>query len=224
MKPMETTIDIKQVSFSYYRDNPVFQDFSLTVLEKEWTVVTGNNGSGKTTLTKLIMGIIKPDFGCISLFGRDVKALSLGQIGSMIGYAYQYPERQLFAVTVQEELTFAPLLRGEDPIQVNKRAEELLEAFELDKLRNSNPSSLSFGEKRRLAVAAVLMNKPRFLILDEPTASLDAQRIFSISGLLNQLKQAEIGGLIVSHDRSFIEAHGQRFITLDKGGIIRDER
>lgn len=219
---MEKYIAIKNISYKYKNGRPVLKNLSLDIKGDEITFLTGKNGSGKTTLTKLIMGILNPQSGSISISGVDNKNLTLGQVGDLIGYVFQFPERQLFAMSVMEELTFPLLLKGQDNQSVNTKAEDLIKLFELDKVKASYPFLLSYGEKRRLAIAAVLMNNPKYLILDEPTASLDQDRIQILSGILKELKRQGIGMLIISHNQDLILKHADRLINIDEGKIIRD--
>lgn len=221
---MEKFIEIKNLNFKYKRGRQVFKDFSIDFDRSETTIITGPNGSGKTSLTKLIMGILKAQSGSISIEGRDTRDLSLGQIGQTIGYVFQYPERQLFATSVIEELTFPLIFRGGDKEDVFTKGEEWLKIFELDGLRDSYPFSLSYGEKRRLALASVLMNDPTYLILDEPTASLDRARIEILVDILEKLKEKKIGTIIVSHNTDFIEDHGDRIVSLEGGRITGDRK
>ncbi|AOT69554.1 energy-coupling factor ABC transporter ATP-binding protein [Geosporobacter ferrireducens] len=221
---MDNLIEVSNITYQYHKGRKVFEDFSVQFDCRESTVITGKNGSGKTTLTKLIMGILKPQSGNIFIFGKNTKDLSLGQTGEMIGYVLQYPERQIFAASVMEELTFPLLFKGEKKEDILLKAEELIQIFELEKVRESYPFFLSYGEKRRLAIASVLMNNPRYLVLDEPTASLDKDRIRALSQVLNKLKGKNIGTLMITHDKNFIEAHGERIIQLEGGQIIKDEK
>lgn len=219
---MNNFIEINNISFKYNKDHSIFNDFSLKLSCEETTVIIGKNGSGKTTLSKLLMGIIKPQKGEINIFGYNLSRLTLGQTGEMIGYVFQYPERQLFARSVIEELTFPLIFKGINMKEANRQADEMLSIFELENVRDSYPFYLSYGEKRRLAIASVLMNKPRYLILDEPTASLDKERIDSLSNVLFKLKERNIGVLAISHNKEFINKHGQRVIKLEGGRIISD--
>lgn len=221
---MDKFIEIKNINYKYNRGRTVFNDFSIEFDSEETTIITGPNGSGKTTLTKLIMGILKPQSGSISIAGKDIENLSLGKIGETIGYVFQYPERQLFATSVIEELTFPLLFKGEDKDKTLKKAEDLIKIFELEEVKDSFPFFLSYGEKRRLAIASVLMNNPRYLILDEPTASLDGDRIIVLLDILNKLKDGKIGTLIISHNTDFIEAHGDRIVSLERGKITSDKK
>ncbi|HPX00259.1 MAG TPA: ABC transporter ATP-binding protein, partial [Sedimentibacter sp.] len=150
---MNNRIEINNISYEYPRGRRVFENFSLSLENGQTTFLTGKNGSGKTTLTKLIMGILKPSKGDIKIFGQSTKDLSLAAIGDMIGYVFQYPERQLFATSVMEELTFPLLFKGQEKRETLDKAEEMLKIFNLEKVKNSYPFLLSYGEKRRLAIA-----------------------------------------------------------------------
>jgi energy-coupling factor transport system ATP-binding protein len=219
---MNNYIEINNVSFSYINGKSIFKDFSLKLDCEETTILTGKNGSGKTTLSKLIVGVLKPQLGNIMILGESSKSMSLGRIGELIGYVYQYPERQLFAQSVIDELTFPLIFKGMDKEIVYAEAEEMIKLFELDKVKNSYPFFLSYGEKRRLAIASVLMNKPKYLIMDEPTASLDHERIESLSLVLDMLKEKRVGVLIISHNKDFIENHGQRILHIEGGNVVND--
>ena len=214
---MNNTIEVKNISFEYPRGRKVFENFSLNLKNGETTVLTGKNGCGKTTLAKLITGILKPSIGEIKLFGQSTKKLSLAGIGEIAGYVFQYPERQLFGSTVMEELTFPLLFKEKNKGETMAKAEEMLRIFDLEKVKNSYPFFLSYGEKRRLAIASVLMVGPEYLILDEPTASLDKERIDALSEVLDNLKKRNIGMLIISHNKDFIERHKDRIINLEGG-------
>jgi len=140
-------------------------------------------------------------------------------MGEIIGYVFQYPERQLFSSSVMDELTFPLIFKGYNKIETFEKAKDLLKIFDLEKVKNSYPSLLSYGEKRRLAIASVLMVVPKYLILDEPTASLDNHRIDALSDVLIELKNRKIGMLIISHNKTFIEKHKDRVIKLEGGQI-----
>lgn len=221
---MNKYIEIKNLSFKYARGRRVFKDLSLNINKDESTIITGKNGSGKTTLTKLIIGILKAQSGNIKIFGQDTQDLSLGEIGEKIGYVFQYPERQLFAQSVVEELTFPLILKGHKKSKVYEKADKLMSIFYLEEVRDSYPFQLSYGEKRRLAIASVLMNDPEYLILDEPTSSLDGKMVDVLSDILRGLREKNIGFLIISHDKDFVKKHGERIINIEGGMITRDER
>lgn len=217
-------IEIKNITYKYEKGKTVLENFSLQINVNESTVIIGKNGCGKTTLTKLIIGILKPSFGYVKLFGQDTKDLTLGQIGENMGYVFQYPERQLFSTSVMDQLTFPLIFNGYDKEYANERAEKMIKIFELEKVKNSYPFFISYGEKRRLAIASALMNKPRYIVLDEPTTSLDSERIKILSKVIDKLKIDGIGLLIVTHSEDFTKRHGDRIINLGEGAILSDEK
>ncbi|WP_128426208.1 energy-coupling factor ABC transporter ATP-binding protein [Gudongella oleilytica] len=221
MKPF---IVFENVDFKYRRSNNIFQSLVLAINSEETTAITGNNGSGKTTLSKLAAGMLHPQKGRVVVDGEDIKEMSLGELGTKLGYVFQAVERQLFGMTVLDELTFVNRLKGIEESETYAKANKLLEAFELTDLRDRHPSTLSYGEKRRLAIAAALMSDISFLILDEPTSFLDPDRIESLSSTLDSLKANGVGMLIISHDEDFVARHADRIIRIEDGGIVDDHR
>ncbi len=224
---MEKVFALKNVKFHYKdskRISRIFEDISFDIFSDEITALIGENGSGKTTVTKLMMGIIKPLQGNIYVFGRNIKEMSLGQIGKKVGYLFQNPERQLFATSVYEELSFVMEIKGYDKKYIDKEVSQTLKLLNLYHLKNDVPFFLSGGEKQRLALASILVNKPKYLVLDEPTTSLDIERKEILSNIIDKLRKEKIGTLIVSHDNQFIERHADRIIQLSKGEIVNDTR
>ena len=171
------------------------------------TAVCGPNGSGKTTLGKLISGILRPSAGSVLLNGEDTSGWPVGKIGSKVGYLFQEPARQIFAPTVLEEITFPLILKRMDKEEADERARSILARFEMEKLENAVTYTLSRGEKQRLAIAAMLVHDPVFLVLDEPTTGLDARRKDILGGMLLQLAGNGVGILLISHDSSFVSKH-----------------
>ncbi len=182
----------------------------------------GPNGSGKTTLGKVLAGILKPTEGRAFLAGKDTRTLSLGAIGQAVGYLFQEPERQIFAPSVYEELAFVLRLQGKPPDVIDHAVNTMLGRFDLSALRDRFPFSLSRGEKQRLALAAVLVNSPDYLILDEPTTGLDLKNKRRLGGYLEELLDAGVGMMIISHDRAFATGYATRVIELSGGVVIRD--
>ncbi len=221
MKPF---IAFESVDFKYRRSTNIFQGLDLSINNNEITAITGNNGSGKTTLSKLAAGMLHPQKGRIIIDGEDIIEMSLGELGTKLGYVFQAVERQLFGMTALDELIFVNRLKGVEESETYAKANELLDAFDLIDLKDRHPSILSYGEKRRLAIAAALMSDIRFLILDEPTSFLDPERVESLSLTLDSLKAKGVGMLIISHDDDFIDRHADRIIRIADGGIEDDYR
>lgn len=148
--------------------------------------------------------------------------MTLGQIGNKIGYLFQNPDNQIFAPTVREEISFIPELKGCQHEEIVHIADEMLELFGLKGLEDALPFRLSRGEKQRLALAAILVNHPRFLILDEPTTGLDIERKNILSDTIRKLRGEGLGMAVISHDESFIKSHADRIIRLSGGEITDD--
>jgi len=185
------------------------------------TAVLGENGSGKTTLGKLIVGILRPDSGRVLYNGEDIANWRLGKIGKRAGYLFQEPSRQIFAPRPIEEIAFPLELRGVSKMEAEKKARDLLIEFGLENIADSTTFTLSRGEKQRLAIAAVMACEPKFFVLDEPTTGLDKLQRGVLSELLKKLISRNIGVLIISHDRVFVEELGAD-IRFMKGGRFVD--
>lgn len=180
----------------------------------------GPNGSGKTTLGKLVMGILKPDSGEIFLDGKNLSELSLGQIGNRIGYLFQNPGLQIFTLNVEEELSFALRLKGYDEKRIKSRVGKMLELFRLSHLVGEVPFNLSYGERQRLALASILINNPRYLILDEPTVGLDNTGREILAEVLLEHVKSTTGMTVISHDEDFIKKTATRILRLEEGRIL----
>ena len=209
-------IDVKSVTYSYPMTNiPVLVDFSMQLDRGEIVAVTGRNGCGKTTLTKLLVGILRPTSGRISIDGLDASGMDLFEIGRRAGYVFQNPNRQLFCDTAFNEVAFGLRNLGLDESQTADKAEYYLEYFDLSRYRETYPGKLSFGEKQRLALAAVIALGTNYIILDEPTTGLDARRQRELGELLVKLRrELDCGIVIVSHKADFIARYADRELVM----------
>jgi len=219
---MESYIKLTGISYGYPRSRFALKDINMSLNQGEIVGITGENGSGKTTLGKIIMGILMPDSGNIEIDGVDGKSLKLCERGFKIGYAFQNPDRQLFAANVQDEIIFPLEIKGVDKTTALERAAALLERFELSHLKERVPMRLSRGEKQRLVLAATLAQEPGFLILDEPTTGLDRDRKKALYQLMEELAREGIGLAVISHDLQFIKDHANRIIRLENGKVVDD--
>ncbi len=189
----------------------------------EIVFLTGGNGSGKTTLSKVLCGILKPVKGDVFLDGKNTKDLTLGQIGAKVGYLLQDPQMQLFAPRVMEDLTFADRLNGMTEREAEDKAAYWLELFGLTGVGDSMIHTLSGGEKQRLALAAIMMRGADYLILDEPSKSLDDQNRDRLYALLSDLRvKRNIGMLIISHDKRLTSALADRTLEMSGGAVVND--
>jgi len=216
---MKDFIVIKGLDF-YLDSKAILKNINLTIDSRQFISIRGANGCGKTTLSKLIMGIYPYRKGSIKIEDREVSEMSLSEIGRKIGYLFQNPEKQIFTSTVLEELSFIYKYREDiDKSRKEKEIDEILDTFDIRNLKNKSTFFLSQGEKQRVALASVLLNKPKYLILDEPTTGLDYKRKKMLSEILDKYKN-KIGVLLISHDYNFVKKHSQKIISLEGGCIV----
>jgi energy-coupling factor transport system ATP-binding protein len=205
----------------HMKDVPVIDRLSLKLYKEQFTAITGPNGSGKTTLGKVMTGILRPQKGHVIICGKDSADMKLGEIGQRIGYLFQNPGLQIFAPTVREEISFALELKGYSKEEIDSEVSRFKD-FDLSHRSDAFPFKLSRGEKQRLAIAAVLVNRPDFLILDEPTTGLDMERRKVLSDILLGLRQKGIGMAVISHDRAFVNGLADRVIRMHGGEVVED--
>ncbi len=210
-------IQLQKVTFAYPSQiqQPVLRRLSLNLRMDICTGLTGSNGAGKTTLGLLMMGLLQPVDGQVLINGKSISDIPLHQIGRQIGYLFQNPRQQLFADTVLDELLFPFILQQTDSAEIRKRADKLLTLFQLARRKNENPLRLSTGEQKRLALAALMMNEPDFLILDEPTNSLDLASRRVLGDLMTERIRMQKGLLLISHDQPFVSQYCQSVLFLD---------
>jgi len=207
------------LSFNY-NSNFSLKDLSLSIEEKSIYALTGNNGSGKTTLLRLLVGLMKPKSGTIKIFGELLtrKKSQLWRIRQKIGFLFQNPDDQLFAPSIEEDIGFGARNLRLDQEEVKKRVDWALEAVGLLDYKNFSPFNLSWGQKKRAALAGLLVLKPKLLILDEPFANLDFKSIYSHLEILEKLrKEEEMTVLFTSHNLFFVENWASKMFVLDNG-------
>jgi cobalt/nickel transport system ATP-binding protein len=206
-----------------YNSNFSVNDLSLTIEENSIYALTGNNGSGKTTLLRLLVGLLKPKSGTIKIFNeiltRDKK--QLWKLRQRIVFLFQNPDDQLFAPTIEEDVGFGARNLGLEEEEVKKRVKWALEAVNLTEYRKFSPYDLSWGQKKRAALAGLLVMKPKLLILDEPFANLDFRSIYNHLKILETLRKEEkMTILFTTHNLFFIEHWADKVLVLNDGKAV----
>ena len=211
-------INVENAAYTYPKsDAPVLSGFSAQFRRGEITAVTGKNGCGKTTLTKLLVGLLRPYSGRVSIDDVDTSAMDLFEIGRRVGYVFQNPNKQLFCDTVYNEIAYGLRNSGLDKSRTERETEHYLDLFDLTRYRDIYPGKLSLGEKQRLVLAAVLALGTDYLVLDEPTTGLDMRHRRELGETLANLRQ-ELGcGIIfVSHEVDFITRYADRELVMER--------
>ena len=216
-------VELENVSFSYNPSQEVITKVNLRIFKGEFVALVGANGSGKSTLARLIIGLLKPQEGDISILGFNPKRDSVEQITQRAGYLFQNPDSQLFNTSVESEVAFGMRIKHMPREAIDQRVAEILALLELEKHRERHPFALSRGERQRLALATVLVTDPDFIILDEPTTGQDRRMLDNLIGLMRswiERKQATV--LMIAHDMDLVCQHARRTIVMAQGGIIAD--
>lgn len=204
---------VRNLIFSYKNtDKKILDGFSAEFPEDKITALLGGNGAGKTTLANLIMGILKPEAGQILLDDEDITNHTLAERGMKIGYVMQNPAKQIFSATVREEMEIGLRNMGLEEEEIVSRSEEYLGYFGLTHHKDSFPFALSHGEKQRLVLAAILAMRPKYLILDEPTANLDFKNRKKLGEYLAGL---DCGIIIISHDKTFVRDYCRHIVRME---------
>ena len=219
------------LNFVYNPKSPfekhALKDITLSINKGEFVAIVGHTGSGKTTFVQHLNALVRHQSGDLFVAGLNLadKKLDLKKLRGSVGMVFQYPEYQLFADTVLEDVAFGPRNFGvarEDAYQLAKNALETV-GLDFEQIKSKSPFDLSGGEKRRVALAGVLAMKPQILVLDEPTAGLDPQGKREILSLVKSInKQKGITVVMVSHDMNEVYENADRVIVFRDGGVVYD--
>ncbi|MGQ9472689.1 MAG: energy-coupling factor ABC transporter ATP-binding protein [Candidatus Caldatribacteriaceae bacterium] len=214
--------ELESVSFTYPGGIVALRNVSLAIIERKKTVFLGANGSGKSTLFWHLNGLLKPNRGYVRYRGEDVRydRIFLRFLRQKVGVVFQDPDRQLFAGTVFQDVSFGPLNLGLHPPELNSRILKALQTMDILNLKDRPVHLLSYGEKKRVAIAGVLAMNPEVLVLDEPTASLDPQHEERLVMILEDLHLAGINIIVSTHDVDFAYSFADYLFVLSEGSLL----
>jgi len=215
-------ISVQNASFNYPDGPQVLHGVNLEINDGEFVAIMGENGAGKTTLVKMFNGLLKPTKGLVEIDGVKTKEKSVAQMSREVGLIFQNPDNQLFAETVAQELGFSLRNFGfaEDIIQ--QRVNSFLHLLDLKQYAASSPFVLSGGERKRVALAAILVWDPKHVIMDEPTIGQDYLQKERLRNFITQLVSQGKAVVIVTHDVEFVAECKPRVVLLSHGTIIGD--
>lgn len=217
-------ISLEDVSFAYLPGKNALDHVTLEIKSGELVAIVGENGAGKTTLVRHLNGLLKPERGRVSVCGLDSKETTVASLAKKVGLVFQNPDHQLFAETVEKELSFALVNFGFPQDEIKKRVEWAMTEFELAQYRDRSPFMLSGGERKRLALASVLCYGPEILILDEPTTGQDNRQKVKMASILEKLNGQGKTVLVVTHDMEFVSDYMPRVVVMSGGKVIADGR
>ena len=217
----EPLVRFEHVSFFYEEGRDVLQDINLTIDAGDIIGILGPNGAGKTTLVKHAIGLLKPKSGVIFVEGKDTRDLSVAEIASTLGYVFQSPSHMLFAPSVREELTFGPSNLGHTKEDIEKEVQTSIDIMNLSGMEENPPLALSFGQQKRVSIAAILAMGSKILVMDEPTAGQDYKNYMDFMDSILQLPSFE-SILFITHDVDLAVVYANRVILLNEGRLVGD--
>lgn len=216
-------LEAKNVNFAYTRGQSVIKDIDCKINDGEFVALLGHNGSGKTTLSRLFMALCHPRSGEILVDGEDIVNYEPADLADKIGYVFQNPDLQILEDTVFDEVAYGPRAKKLTEETIKRQVNEALEAMGLTELQKEYPRLLSFGQKRRLGVAAALALNPRTLILDEITNGQDALEKEGMMSYLQAINEDRgITIMLISHDMDIVRRYAKRAIVLHYGKKVFD--
>jgi energy-coupling factor transport system ATP-binding protein len=220
-------IEIESLSVSY-NSHAALSDISLRVGPGEFVLVSGPSGCGKSTLALALAGLIPQAVpaqlsGRVVVDGLDTQGAPVHALARKVGIVFQNPATQLFNVTVEEEVGFAPRNIGLSAAEVRERVDEALEAVGILHLRGRKLRALSGGEQQRVAIASVLSLRPGVLVLDEPTAHLDWRGVEQLLAALQRLRREHgVTVILIEHRLAAVASVATRVVLMDRGRIVAD--
>ena len=220
--PKDPILEVKRLKFSYQENQPILKDVSFAIHKGERIAIVGKNGAGKSTLAKALCQFIKPAAGDICCQGQSIMEDSIKERAEKIGYVLQNPNQMISQTMIFDEVALGLRLRGISEQEIEQRVLETLKVCGLYEFRNWPISALSFGQKKRVTIASVLVMNPEIILLDEPTAGQDKKHYTEIMAFLNQLNKAGHTIIMITHDMQLMLEYSDRSIAISDGEIIAD--
>ena len=220
----EPALEVRNLSFSYVPGQPVLSHIDFSIAKGEMVALVGKNGAGKSTLASLICGFMQPDEGGIYLNGEDLSGYSIKERGEKIGLVMQSPNQMISKPMIFDEVALGLRVRGVPEEEVKERVFETLKICGLYPFRNWPVSALSFGQKKRVTIASILVMNPEILILDEPTAGQDYHHYTEIMEFLRKIhRELGITIVMITHDMHLMLEYTDRAIVIADGQMLADD-
>lgn len=220
----QTILEVKDLEFSYTPGQPVLSDINFQIKKGEMLSIVGKNGAGKSTLSNLICGFLQPEKGQILLHVEDMRELSIKERGEKIGLVMQNPNQMISKPMIYDEVALGLQVRGVASDEIKQRVYDILKICGLYPYRNWPVSALSFGQKKRVSIASILVLDPQILILDEPTAGQDYRHYTEIMEFLKKINEEQgVTIIMITHDMHLMLEYTDRAIVIADGRMIADD-
>ena len=216
-------LQIKNLDFAYNTSGTkVLKDITLTINKGEMLSIVGTNGAGKSTFSKVVCGFVTPQCGSLTFDGMDLQNLSIKERADHIGYVMQNPNQMISKNFIFDEVAFGLVNRGFAMEEIERRVEDALTVCGLRPFKKWPVSALSYGQKKRVTIASMLVLEPEMLILDEPTAGQDFRHYTEIMDFLSQLNKRGMTVVLITHDMHLMLEYTPRAVVFNDGRIIAD--
>ena len=213
----------ENIDFTYEGGHHALRGISATIRRGEMLSVVGTNGAGKSTFSKVVCGFVKPQSGILELNGIDLNTLSIKERADYIGYVMQNPNQMISKAQIFDEVALGLRNRGVSEEEIRSRVEDTLKICGLYPFRNWPISALSYGQKKRVTIASILVMKPEMILLDEPTAGQDLKHYTEIMDFLRELNRQGITVVLITHDMHLMLEYTRRAIVFNAGRVIADK-
>lgn len=220
----EPLLEVKNVSFGYNKGQQTLKNVSLSVRKGEMVSIVGRNGAGKSTFSKLVCGFEDPNQGEIFFEGQDLLKENIRSRAKKIGYVMQNPNQMISKTMIYDEVALGLQKSGKSEEEIRKKVEDTLKICGLYPFRNWPVSALSFGQKKRVTIASVLVQDPKLIILDEPTAGQDFKHYTEIMEFLRGLNEQGVTVIMITHDMHLMLEYTPRALVFSDGQMIADCR
>ena len=221
-KEHEPLLEVRNLTFGYERGRQTLRDVSLTIQKGEMVSIVGKNGAGKSTFSKLVCGFETPDSGEILFQGRNLLQENIRHRAKHIGYVMQNPNQMISKTMIFDEVALSLRNMGKSEEEIREKVEETLKVCGLFPFRNWPVSALSFGQKKRVTIASVLVQDPELIILDEPTAGQDFHHYTEIMEFLRGLNEKGVTVVMITHDMHLMLEYTPRALVFADGRLIAD--
>ena len=220
----EKLLEVKNLCFGYTKEHQTLRDVTLAINKGEMVSIVGRNGAGKSTFSKLICGFETPDSGEIFFHGQDLLKENIRHRAKYIGYVMQNPNQMISKTMIYDEVALSLQKSGKSEKEIRQKVEDTLKICGLYPFRNWPVSALSFGQKKRVTIASVLVQDPELIILDEPTAGQDFKHYTEIMEFLCKLNEQGVTVVMITHDMHLMLEYTPRALVFSDGRLIADCR
>lgn len=219
----DVLLRVENIDFRYEGGHHALRGISLTIHKGEMLSIVGTNGAGKSTFSKVVCGFEQPQSGTLELNGTDLSAYSIKERADHIGYVMQNPNQMISKTQIFDEVALGLRNRGVAEDEIRARVEETLKICGLYPFRNWPVSALSYGQKKRVTIASILVLQPEMILLDEPTAGQDLKHYTEIMDFLSQLNKQGVTVVLITHDMHLMLEYTPRAVVFHAGKVIADQ-